>query len=219
MLARPTAVFCLLSAAILTARAGSPEPARLYLFLRGGVPPALEFSALKNELASLMREAKISVDWEDTAKPRIVDGSLVVVDLQGDCTVRSRAEVRQGPDSAPLGSTAIANGHILPFTSVDCVALSGVLTPQITAQPAELRSWLYGRAMARVLAHELYHYFGQAREHLDSGVARGKFSASELLQERFEFDGLALARLRNRQSVNNELTNTGHFPNMSTIGQ
>jgi hypothetical protein len=217
-------VFCLLSAVILTARAGSPEPARLYLFLRGGAPPAPEFSALKDELASLMREAEISVDWEDVAKPRTVDGSLVVVDLQGYCTVRARAEVQPGPDGAPLGSSATANGHILPFASVDCTALSGVLTSRIAAQPAALRSRLYGRAMARVLAHELYHYIGQATDHLPSGVAREKFSASDLLQEQFKFDGLALSRLRNSPSAssvsaNSELTDSDHVAHTPTSGQ
>jgi hypothetical protein len=219
MLARPVAVFCLLFAAILTARAGSPEPARLYLFLRGGTPPAPEFSALKDELASLMREATISVNWEDTVKPRTVDGSVVVVELEGDCAVRARAEVRPGPDSAPLGSSAVANGHIQPFARVDCVALSAVLTSRLAAQPAALRSRLYGRAMARVLAHELYHYIGQAREHLQAGLAREKFSVSDLLQEQFEFDGLALSRLRNSQSTNNELTNPDNVAHMSTTGQ
>jgi hypothetical protein len=166
-----------------------------------------------------MREAEISVDWEDVAKPRTVDGSLVVVDLEGYCAVRARAEVQPGPDGAPLGSSATANGHILPFASVDCTALSGVLTSRIAAQPAALRSRMYGRAMARVLAHELYHYVGQATDHLQSGVAKEKFSASDLVQEQLEFDDPALSRRRNNQSVNNELTNIDHIGHLSTTGQ
>ena len=219
MSARPWALCCLLTAAILTAYAGSPEPARLHLFLHGDAPPASEFKALKTELTSLLREANIDVDWEYSAKRRSVDGFLVVVDLEGDCAVRSRAEAPPGPDGASLGSTAVANGHVQPFTSIDCAALSGMLTPRIAAQPAALRSWLYGRAMARVLAHEVYHYIGQATDHLKSGVAREKFSAADLLQERFEFDDLALSRLRNIHSANNEPANTGRLVNTLTAGQ
>jgi hypothetical protein len=131
----------------------------------------------------------------------------------------ARAEVRTGPNSASPGSSTVVNGHIQPFARVDCVALSAVLTPKIAAQPALLRSRLYGRVVARVLAHELYHYIGKASDHLHSGLVKEKFSASDLLKEQFEFGGLALSRLRNSQSVNDEVASADHAGHMLTTGQ
>jgi hypothetical protein len=55
---------------------------------------------------------------------------------------------------------------------------------------------LYGRAMGRVLAHELYHMLANQREHVGSGVGKPSFSATDVLGESFAFEESALARFR-----------------------
>ena len=44
-----------------------------------------------------------------------------------------------------------------------------------------------GRAMGRVLAHELYHIFGETRKHGSSGVASAYHTRGELLAPEFNF--------------------------------
>jgi hypothetical protein len=58
------------------------------------------------------------------------------------------------------------------------------------------RDFLYGRAMGRLLAHELYHMLANQREHVGSGVGKPSFSASDVLGESFAFEESALARFR-----------------------
>jgi hypothetical protein len=58
------------------------------------------------------------------------------------------------------------------------------------------RDFLYGRAMARVVAHELYHVLLKTADHAHAGIARSCFTAEDLLTEHFEFEGATLAKLR-----------------------
>ena len=67
-----------------------------------------------------------------------------------------------------------------------------------SANETPRRDFLYGRAMARVVAHELYHVLMRSAEHARGGVARSCFNTGDLLTERFEFEGATLARLRSR---------------------
>jgi hypothetical protein len=55
--------------------------------------------------------------------------------------------------------------------------------------------------MARVAAHELYHVMMGSRDHGHDGVAKPRFSTAGLLDERFDFDKIALAKLRQRAVV------------------
>ena len=47
--------------------------------------------------------------------------------------------------------------------------------------------WLLGRAMGRVLAHELFHVFGNTFKHGHEGAAKTSFSPRELVADQFKF--------------------------------
>ena len=49
--------------------------------------------------------------------------------------------------------------------------------------------------MARLLAHELYHFLTQTTHHTQSGIAKAAVSATDLLADHFDFDGEAVAKL------------------------
>ena len=55
--------------------------------------------------------------------------------------------------------------------------------------PAEDREEAYGRALGRVLAHELYHIFANTAAHSSSGAGKSKFTVQELLSPEFVFEG------------------------------
>ena len=92
----------------------------------------------------------------------------------------------------------ITDGQVLPFSSLNCAALTNSVSAALAKEAGARRDFLYGRAMAGVVAHEFYHVLMRTTEHGRSGVARSCFSTSDLLTERFEFEGAALARLRHR---------------------
>ncbi|MFY9727215.1 MAG: hypothetical protein WAJ87_17085, partial [Bryobacteraceae bacterium] len=90
-------------------------------------------------------------------------------------------------------------GVILPFAEVDCQRIRGFTQKQLLTMPAEDREKVYGRALGRVLAHELYHIFANTAAHSSSGVGKSKYTVQDLLSPKFQFEGReSLALKRNK---------------------
>jgi hypothetical protein len=189
----PTATFCLLLASASLAAAASParETTGVSLLIRTGQAPAVTFQEMKKELADVMSPAGVPVHWEEPLTFHDVNGSTVVVDISGTCRVPFHADAERPGLRTPLGSTATADGSILPFVQVNCGALASLLAPLIGNQPESFRDFVFGRALARVLAHELFHILTQSENHADSGVAKAALSVADLTGSRFEFDEAA----------------------------
>jgi hypothetical protein len=71
-----------------------------------------------------------------------------------------------------------------------------LLAPVFGDQPDSVREFVLGRALARVLAHELYHILTQSENHADSGVAKAALSVADLMGSRFEFDSATIGLIR-----------------------
>ena len=52
----------------------------------------------------------------------------------------------------------------------------------------EERERAFGRALGRVLVHELFHVFWSTEKHGTGGVAKEKYAVSDLLAEHFQFN-------------------------------
>ncbi len=73
--------------------------------------------------------------------------------------------------------------RILPFSEVDCDGLRVFLQRGLLGLRAQDRALAYGRAVGRVLAHELYHIFADTKHHGSCGIAKEAFSSQDLLSE------------------------------------
>ena len=87
-----------------------------------------------------------------------------------------------------LGWTHVSDGVILPFSDVDCDRIRQFLQKDILQEPAADRDEIFGRAIARVLAHELYHIFANTEKHGSCGVGKSSYSVRELLSDDFQFE-------------------------------
>ena len=65
---------------------------------------------------------------------------------------------------------------------------------------------LYGRSMARLLAHEFYHILAQTGGHAPTGIAKARFSTADLLADHFDFETVALDRLHPPVTPTNSAT-------------
>jgi hypothetical protein len=191
--ARFLALFAILStyAAARDYRAGA-----ISIYLKTGAADAAAVTYMKGEVAYLMQSAGFTLEWLDASAgtPGVRDSQLVVLELEGACA--SDGGVPVGASAGSLASTAVSDGRILPFSTVHCNVLNRILGPAIAGESAPRRDWLYGRALARIAAHEIYHVLTEAAGHSRAGIAKAAFSARDLLAGRFEFEGLALAKLR-----------------------
>lgn len=164
--------------------------------------PYAPLENMKRELSGIMESAGYHVVYGD---PRTPDraaqvAALVVLELDGVCgmppgTYHLERSVASG---ASLADTAVSAGVVMPFSRIHCANLTRMIGPMLTEEAGAQRDYFYGRAMARVAAHELYHVMMGSREHGHEGVAKASFLVADLLDERFDFDRTALALLRQK---------------------
>ena len=195
MFARSLALFAVLSTSAI---AVEPPVRTIAVYLKPGTADAAALAYMKRELANLMDSAGYATEWlEAPAIPDVRGASLLVLELEGACLAgggASDSRVDLGVES--LASTPVSGGEILPFSTLHCDALNRVIGKSIAAAAAASRPWLYGRAMARLAAHELYHVLSDTRGHSREGIAKARFSAADLMADRFEFESSALAKMR-----------------------
>jgi hypothetical protein len=201
MYARVLATLCLLPVSTFFAQADSDVPtgATLEVYVKGqeaSTPDVL--SAMSRELGSLMQPAGFRVVWRGVSDPPSSAGAehLVMVELRGACTAQF-SSVASAPLSSPLplASSSVADGKVLPFSWVDCTALNRFLAPVAANQSPAGQDTLYGRSMARLLAHEFYHILAQTDDHASAGIAKARFTTADLLADHFDFETFALTKL------------------------
>ena len=214
MYAQSAALFYLFAVTLSAARPGvtKPDQAQLDVYLKGDagglsatLPPAA-FTAMTEELDSLLQPASVHVvmhGGESTTLTQDADylrQVVVQVDFRGTClpAAADRHEPKREPwirSAIPLASTNVANGQVLPFSWVDCSAVNRFVGPGLAKLSDSDRAHAYGRALARLLAHEFYHVLTHSESHQETGVAKPRFSAEELLANHFVFDAAAISKL------------------------
>jgi len=191
-------VLCALSAVALSARsARSQEPSN--------VPPltiVIDFHGaysqraveeMEREVEGIMRAAGRLIEWRtwEQASQATFD-ELTVVRFYGDCGVPPwPAASAEGP----LGSTYISDGTVLPFSDIACDRIATSVRSAILRVDREQAEILFGRAMGRVVAHELVHMVSRSAAHGHEGVTQPALSESDLTRGRLELSPKDMIRL------------------------
>ncbi len=201
MYARFVAFVCLSSFGLCS---HLPEPLAptlptLFVFLKGTQSQSPDtLREMRREVQQLMADT-FKVEFRTPQDLEPISGRLVVMELKGVCGESGpEAKVANGDD---LATTSVADGHVQPFSKVNCSTVSALLAPALVAVPAEQRPALIGRSLGRVMAHELYHIVADETRHVHAGVAKSSFSSVELLSASFTFEESALDRMADRPSV------------------
>ncbi len=146
-------------------------------------------NAMESEVESLVEPSSIRVTWTSATAGEVYE-RVAVVRLRGACRadapllVPDRTE-KQG--DVPLGQTQVVDGKVLPFAAVRCDAVRKLIARDLALQPSYERKDLFGRALGRVLAHELYHIILRTPSHGSQGLARPAQSSADLLADRDYF--------------------------------
>jgi hypothetical protein len=158
--------------------------------------PDLAFEQLKAEVSDLMEASDIRTEWRDRSEISGSDrfSNLIVVDFRGQCR-NGRDEVVTR-DGQTLGRTQVMEGEILPFVEIECGQVRSFLKMALSSRPAQLTDDVLGRALARVMAHELYHVLGDTMSHSRSGIAKESLSGADLVSSHITFTPADLARMR-----------------------
>jgi hypothetical protein len=201
MLARSLATYCLFTACVFAGSSDSIEP-NLAVYLKTA-PGQSDFPLqwMQRELSLIMIQAGYAIEWRDPHMQQQAYSDvpkLAVVEMRGVCGLPSSAfqAAALSENREPLASTPVIDGHVLPFSTVNCEAVTRLLTPSLAAEAGARRDFLYGRALARIVAHEIYHVLTGSGGHDREGIAKAGFTAHELIGERFEFQEATLAKLK-----------------------
>jgi len=149
--------------------------------------------AMGREAAHILKKSGVSLDWRIGDPGQSVDGLLVVVKLVGRCDMDGPAAILM---TGPLGWSHEANGVVLPFSDLACDNIRGQVQSAPVAGNPLRGNVLLGRAMGRVLAHELYHIVADTAEHAGGGVAQPALSARELTSGQLEFQSSDVEAMR-----------------------
>ena len=128
--------------------------------------------------------------------PGEVSVRLAVLTFTGTCSTLNLPTPL--PFRSVLGATQISDGNLLPFADIHCDAIRAMLTPGLSKLDPRRRDTVFGRAVGRVVAHELYHIFGNTLDHAPKGVGEANYSPGDLLSDGFRFQPHEVKVLRNK---------------------
>lgn len=184
-------LFCLLAGVLPASSETRGTPfAPITLYIQFQQPPSDGLlKALQEEVELIMTPIGLYFQWRDLGKAagHEVSAELAVVTFKGKCDVSNL--VTGGRFEGALGWTHVSDGQILPFTDIGCDSVRDFTqSALLLLRPAD-REAKYGRALGRVLAHELYHIFANTLRHGSMGVAKESYSVPNLLSDDFQFEG------------------------------
>jgi hypothetical protein len=182
-------LFCLLAGVLPAAgetRWAPSVPITLYTSFQQAPPPEV-LSALQEEVESIMAPIGLRFVWRDLAGVRghEVSSELAVITFLGRCDTVGL--IGRTTFAGALGWTHVSDGEILPFTDISCDRLREFVQRTLIGVNASERAERYGRALGRVLAHELYHIFANTTHHASWGVAKECYTVGDLLSDDFQF--------------------------------
>jgi hypothetical protein len=174
-----------------------PGETALTVILKGVQPPSAILTSLEREVRSAMASSGMQLDWRShDLGGGNVTGPVAIVQLRGNC---SAAPPYSGTpnrvESEPLGQTHVADGKVLPFADVLCDAVHRLVDSDLRGMNSRQREELMGRALGRVVAHELYHILARTTDHTNHGISRPEQSRAELLAPAGSFGDAAARRI------------------------
>ena len=190
----------LLALGVFPAFGGSrAAPIRLYIHFQQDPPDAV-LESIQEELSDIMVPAGMEFEWRSLSKTlgNEVSVELAVIHFKGTCDAADLSPTEAYP--GPLGWTHMSDGEILPFSDINCDGIRLFLQRDLLRAPEPNRAALFGHAIARVLAHELYHILAKTTKHGAWGVGKPAYSVQELLANKFQFDKKQCDLLRAHQA-------------------
>jgi hypothetical protein len=140
---------------------------------------------MTHEVARIMKRSGLKLEWHIDSAERVFNEPLAVVKLLGTCGMEGRGAAGK---PGPLGWTDAVDGTLLPFSELACDRIRSAVESVMHLDDRIRANELLGRAMGRVLAHELFHIVAGTRQHTESGVSQAALSPADLISDRLELD-------------------------------
>ena len=187
---------CLIAAAAVPVAAMPPSGADVTVIVNFKGPysaPAVKF--MEREVAQILKGTGVTVDW----RPRAEAGDatfndLVVMTFKGSCVFS--AVPLPYDELGPYAITRTTGGEVQPFGEVDCDHVVSSLHTAMSGDDYARADLLLGRALGRVVAHELVHMLTKSKQHGREGVERAALSARQLIADSLPLSAFDVDRLQ-----------------------
>ena len=161
-----------------------------------GKPSAASVEVMKQEFDRIMQAAGLTFQYR--LRSELDEGEapaeIIYVKFRGECRMVSLPPLLD--ERGPFAITHSTEGQVLRFSEVACdrvrVSVRSAMHGDHFRQPEAM----LGRALGRVLAHEVYHIIGGSAEHGKSGIAREGLSGAQLTSESLQLHPEDAQKLR-----------------------
>ena len=179
----------------LTAKTARPLPSGLTVVLDfHGAHSERSIREMERESSAILKTTGTQLDFR--LRSQVGQDSypdLVVMTFNGAC--RFDPVPRVYDELGPLASTLTTDHQIQPFGQVDCDHVVGAARSAMFGGDYARGDLLVGRALGRVLAHELVHMLTRSPRHSADGVFEAALSGRQLISPSLELSALDVDRL------------------------
>jgi hypothetical protein len=160
-----------------------------------GTHSGASVSEMEREAGLIMKSSGVQLDWRLAGDQSLHYNNLVVMTFRGSCSFDPPS--RRYYEPGPYASTKITDGEVQPFGDVDCDRVVATAGDAMAEDTDYFRGdQLVGRALGRVVAHELVHMLTRSNRHGTEGVAKASLSGKELIEESLTLSLSDIERVR-----------------------
>lgn len=191
---RPVLTCAILMASIAcVAQAAPPTAVTIVLDFQGPHSnPSIE--AMKREFEGIMLGSGVTFDFRTKAEAaRDSFDNLVVVRFKGKCILGPAGYLYD--ERGPLAFTWTTNGEVQPYSEVACDRVAASVRSAMWGGDYSHADLLLGRALARVVAHEVVHILSKSGDHAHTGIAKPALSGRQLIAPNLKLNPAELERL------------------------
>ena len=155
--------------------------------------PSIE--VMKKELGKILGATGVRFEWRSLEEASSsTSENLVVVRFNGRCILEP--DPLTYDERGPLAFTHTVDGSVLPFSEVACDTVTNSLRSAILGGNYKRADLLMGRALGRVVAHELVHILTNSGAHAHEGVQNSGLSGTQLIGEQLTLTEADLRRVK-----------------------
>src|SRR5215471_4351949 len=150
---------------------------------------------MKREFEGIMKDSSLTFEWKSRAQAEQTSAAnLVVVRFKGTCILKPIPYLYD--ERGPMAFAYSTEGTVQPFTEVACDQVTRVVKSAMSGGDYAKADQLMGRALGRVLAHEVIHMLTRSGAHGHDGVTKTVLSGTELIGPELRLEAEDLQRVR-----------------------
>ena len=152
---------------------------------------------MKREFAGIMKDTAVRFDFRSRSQAsQEALSDLVMVRFKGKCVLDPVGYLYD--ERGPMAFTYSTDGAVQPFSEVACDKVTSAVRSAMSGGDFANADVLLGRALGRVLAHEVVHMLSKSGAHGHTGVAKTALSGSQLIAPELRLEPQDVARLHAR---------------------